>query len=234
MALEQAFLHEFAHIGNGHNDYLSTLNLLSLTDRPYHPVAAEKDSLLLQTLEMDADATGLMYTLELNERKRLDLPKYADRLDDAKRIANIAAFGAVRAYIRNILFSNYVFWRCKDQVWDLEKQPHDDHPQPAIRMKFLRDGLARCLLAMPHLGYSPNDFITDSREIIQSAEIACARIMHVEPQLEVYQSAFQTADAVHYFEKLEDYWCKIRHSLMKYPKVRMLAPCNLPHNHALI
>jgi hypothetical protein len=212
MCLDLMVLHEYAHLTNGHVDYL---NQVPDPDEPRRR----------QALEINADATSVLNVLASTCVQHVQLRNGPAWPDAAHQAAREIMFGTFQNCFRSILISGYVFLRAFNKYWDEPSQIKLSHPGEAIRMKLLSDCLGQHIRTVPLFpGYTEQEYYDDSGRVYSWAEDAMARIDGKGRDLAMWKSAFQSDAANNYITDLGAKWDEVGPQLEPYMKVDRFIP----------
>ncbi|MBD8548024.1 hypothetical protein [Sphingomonas sp. CFBP 8760] len=131
LALQYVFLHEFAHIYNGHTDWLRDHGKLSLISEVAVPSIEKFSGIDRQTIEWDADSSAIQMLLEHVLQPKVDHVDGISRWD----IPDGNGFGTMREGIYACILACQVIHMLYETF---EAIPLDDitdaeHPHPAAR-----------------------------------------------------------------------------------------------------
>ncbi len=228
LSLTIVAFHEVGHITNGHNDYKDS------TGNPNDPV-------LSQTLEMDADSRCVQFALLWGERWRRHVtshPAYDFSQGIPRGVSASAAFDLFAtkslfhtpsAMTISILFAGYLFFRGLAKPWNIQQQEGKTHPLPAIRMRFLADGIRLAVRGGQIADYNLADFDRGIGPAFHDIHLAFARLVQEPPDLDLWESTFRGKERDDYFfGVLIPKWAEIRSELDKFAKAE-IAPVEWNH-----
>lgn len=207
MCLDLIVLHEYAHLTNGHVDYLDQ-------------VPDKDEPRRRQALEINADATSVLNILASTCAQHVLLRNGPAWPDANQQAAREIVFGTFQNCFRSILLSGYVFLRAFNRSWDEPSQIKLSHPGEAIRMKLLSDCLGQYIRNVPAFpGYTEQEYYDDAGRVYSWAEDAMARIDGKGRDLAMWKSAFQSEAANKYIEDLGAKWAEVGPQLEPFMKV---------------
>jgi hypothetical protein len=228
-AMNFLFFHELTHLLNGHTLYLQQLGEDGSIAEMASTTTRRDVARIRQTMELDADAGGLL--LSLNEAflfSGLLKTVGSAQLSPADHLALNCAYGSAYQATRTLSFAAYTFFRLFDTTyWMPQHQALRTHPLPPVRMFLIEPTLYEIFKQRPEYEYSADDFLRHNRNTIVQAEIALGLIQDAPADFRSLESVAASPELSAYLEEFEDSWADLRPLLSPFSRGGKLAPAVL-------
>lgn len=211
--------HEFAHLRNGHVDWLANRFGLQLIDEINMAGASGLSGLDLQTLEWDADCGAVQQVLALTT-SATNMTRSDGRIVAIPSEENY--FGSIDMALRRLSFATYVCYRLfsdRPVASSIEEVLESSHPPARIRMSY---NATFMLTLLEYAGLERQSYRHSVGAGVQEAELAWSRAFQEEP-LNVFSPEIIGIGS-ELMAMMEKRWRTLRGELEPFTRSGILAP----------